>query len=231
MARRAAVVDPATGRVVNAILLPDDGASVVLPGLEVVEDRWGASPGDTLDVERGELRRAEPPIEQVRPLPPELEQAQAMVAEAVQAWVDGRDDDARVIASSAVSGAPGVGGAEVGAAAAVTSYGACRSASLRLPADGPITGRFGDIYRDGAARGRTSGSTSVARSARRSTRRPTALVVQPAQRRARSASRSALAPRRRLAHALRPPQPGRRRRLASGCAPATGWGSPARPGS
>lgn len=95
------MVDPVTGEVVNVILLPDDGAGIELPGLEIVDDRWGASPGDRLDAERGELRRAERPAEQPPPLPPELEQAQERLAAAVQAWREGRDADAQQLAAEA----------------------------------------------------------------------------------------------------------------------------------
>jgi hypothetical protein len=50
--RRAIVVDPQTQRVVNAILI-DPERPIELPGQLVVEDEWGAGPGDAWDPEQG----------------------------------------------------------------------------------------------------------------------------------------------------------------------------------
>jgi hypothetical protein len=46
--RRAIIVDPQTQRVVNAILI-DPELPIELPGHLVVEDEWGAGPGDAWD--------------------------------------------------------------------------------------------------------------------------------------------------------------------------------------
>ena len=46
--RRAVVVDPETQAVINVILV-DPAAPIELPGRLIVEDEWGAGPGDAWD--------------------------------------------------------------------------------------------------------------------------------------------------------------------------------------
>ena len=46
--RRAIIVDPQTQQVVNAILV-DPERPIELPGQLVIEDEWGAGPGDAWD--------------------------------------------------------------------------------------------------------------------------------------------------------------------------------------
>jgi hypothetical protein len=59
--RRAIVVDPQTQRVVNAILV-DPERPIELPGQLVIEDEWGAGPGDAWDPEQ---RRPFRPVAEV----------------------------------------------------------------------------------------------------------------------------------------------------------------------
>jgi hypothetical protein len=60
--RRAIVVDPQTQRVVNAILV-DPERPIELPGQLVVEDEWGAGPGDAWDPEQARPYR---PVAELR---------------------------------------------------------------------------------------------------------------------------------------------------------------------
>ncbi len=70
------------GTVINAILADDD---FQLPGATIIDDIWGAGPGDR--IVGGRLERPSRPVP--APLPPELEAARQALAEAEQAWQDG----------------------------------------------------------------------------------------------------------------------------------------------
>lgn len=50
--RRALVIDPATNAVVNAILVDPD-SPIALDGHLVIDDQWGAGPGDAWDPAQG----------------------------------------------------------------------------------------------------------------------------------------------------------------------------------
>lgn len=84
------VIDPATGDIVNRIVV-DPAAPVAIEGYRLVEDEWGAGPGDRWDAAARRAVRVERPAE---PQPPqELLAARARLDEAEQAWRAG--DSAR----------------------------------------------------------------------------------------------------------------------------------------
>lgn len=78
--RRAIIVDPQTQLVVNAILV-DPERPIELPGQLVVEDEWGAEPGDAWDPEQGRPFRpvAELPTDQGEPVVVLADQRRAIV--------------------------------------------------------------------------------------------------------------------------------------------------------
>jgi hypothetical protein len=78
--RRAIIVDPGTQRVINAILV-DPERPIELPGQLVVEDEWGAGPGDAWDPEQRRPYRpvAELPTGQGDPVVVLADQRRAIV--------------------------------------------------------------------------------------------------------------------------------------------------------
>ena len=78
--RRAIIIDPQTQRVVNAILV-DPERPIELPDQLVVEDEWGAGPGDAWDPEQARPFRpvAELPTGQGGPVVVLADQRRAIV--------------------------------------------------------------------------------------------------------------------------------------------------------
>ena len=81
--RRAIIIDPQTQRVVNAILV-DPERPIELPGQLVIEDEWGAGPGDAWDPEQ---RR---PFRPVAELPTGQGDPVVVLADQRRAIVEGR---------------------------------------------------------------------------------------------------------------------------------------------
>jgi hypothetical protein len=83
MSKRKLIIDRVTGEVLNAVLAADGWH----PGgdVDVVDDIWGAGPGDR--IVGGRLERPSRPVP--APPPPEMEAARQALAEAEQAWQDG----------------------------------------------------------------------------------------------------------------------------------------------